>query len=74
MEQWKYEELKCGSCHKTFLYNKETDVQFDDHGYGYSTKLVKCKCCGKFNIVRYYQDRAMKLNNDSRFYNYRRNK
>ena len=56
-----------------YMYD-DLETFFDDHGYGYSTKLVKCKCCGKINIVRYYQDRAMKLNNDSRFYDYRRNK
>lgn len=56
-----------------YMYD-DSETFFDDYGYGYSTKLVKCKCCGKINIVRYYQDRAMKLNNDSRFYDYRRNK
>lgn len=65
--------IECSSCHNMYMYD-DSETFFDDHGYGYSTKLVKCKCCGKINIVRYYQDRAMKLSNDSRFYDYRRNK
>ena len=63
-------DVKCSSCCKTNTYDN-SEVFYDDHGYGYSTKLVKCKSCGRINIVRYYQDRAMKLNNDSRFYDYR---
>lgn len=63
--------IECSSCHEEYMYDS-TEVFYDDHGYGYSTKLVKCKYCGKINIIRYFDDRAMKLNNDSRFYNYRR--
>lgn len=63
--------MECSSCHKEYIYD-DSEVFYDDYGYGYSTKLVTCKCCGKINIVRYYEDRAMKLNNDSRFYDYRR--
>lgn len=62
-------EAICKGCGCSFWYeNKET--YFDDKGYGYSTKLIKCPSCGKQVVLRYYEDRSMKLNNDSRYYNY----
>lgn len=59
----------CSSCFQFFDYTND-DIIFDNNGYGYSTKLVKCKVCGKLNIIEYYEDRSMKLNNDSRYYDY----
>ena len=46
---------------------------FDNSGYGYSTKLQKCPECGNPVVINYYEDRAMKLNNDSRYYDYSKN-
>lgn len=68
MDGTKYEQ-QCKKCDTWFEYDQH-EVMFDDKGYGYSTKLVKCKHCGCLNVVHYYEDRAMKLNNDSRFYKY----
>lgn len=56
----------CTSCKKRFAY-KQTDAIFDENGYGYSTKLVKCKHCGRLNVIRYFEDDSMKLNNDRSF-------
>lgn len=73
MNDEKYEQ-KCKKCHVWFEYD-QNEVIFDDNGYGYSTKLVKCKHCGCLNVIKHYEDKAMQLNNDSRFYKYyRRNK
>lgn len=49
---------------------KQTDAIFDENGYGYSTKLVKCKHCGRLNVIRYFEDDSMKLNNDRKYYDY----
>ena len=42
-----------------FVYKPE-DTWFDDKGYGYSTKLCKCKYCGQINIIKHFEDRAIK--------------
>lgn len=63
--------LTCTKCSEDFIYKPE-EAFFDDHGFGYSTKLVKCPYCGQINIIKYYEDRSMKLNRDSRYYNYER--
>lgn len=68
MENKEFNKL-CTSCKKGFVY-KQLDAFIDNNGYGYSTKLVKCKHCGRINIIRYFEDSAMKLNNDRRYYDY----
>lgn len=67
----RHNNLDCKKCETNFIYYPQ-DVFFDDKGYGYSTKLVKCPECGCINIIRYMEDRSMKLNDDSRYYDYRR--
>ena len=64
-------QMSCGICNEIFDY-EESETFTDDHGFGYSTKLVECNCCGRINVIRYFHDRSMKLNNDSRYYDYRR--
>lgn len=59
----------CTSCRERFTYMRSETI-FDNHGYGYSTKLVKCKHCGKLNVIRYFEDASMKLNNDRKYYDY----
>lgn len=65
-------EHTCAKCAETIVYDK-SEAYFDDKGYGYSTKLLICPHCNTPNVLRYYEDRAMKLNRDSRFYNYNHN-
>ena len=60
--------LICNKCGIPFQYN-ESDIFFDDHGFGYSTKLVRCKYCGKVHILKYYEDN-LNINFDSRYYKY----
>ena len=45
---------------------------WDESGYGYSTKLVKCPECGQINIIGYVEDDGFDVNYDLRFYEYRR--
>lgn len=66
-------EHQCKKCNGLFTY-EQSEIIFDDKGYGYSTKLVKCKHCGCLNVLKHYEDKAMRLNNDSRFYKYSRNR
>lgn len=67
----KSNNLDCKKCKSNFIYHQQ-EVFFDDKGFGYSTKLVKCPECGCINVIQYIEDRAIKLNNDSRYYDYRR--
>jgi hypothetical protein len=50
----------------------EDETWIDDKGSGYSTKLIRCGCCQKINVIKYFIDENMNLNNDKRFYDYRR--
>lgn len=53
---------KCSKCNENFVYFPN-EVFWDEHGFGYSTKLTHCPYCGQLNILKYYEDRAMnKLN------------
>ena len=64
-------EIECKNCKEVISYSQD-DCFWDDKGFGYSTKLIKCPKCGALIIVGYQEDRAMKLNNDDRYYDYRR--
>lgn len=61
---------KCSKCKEEFDYD-DRDTFFDEKGYGYSTKLVKCKNCNCINILNHYEDKSLNLNYDERYYNYR---
>lgn len=69
MKKEQAQEHICKKCGQSFSY-KKANTYFDDKGYGYSTRLIDCPHCNTINVLKYYEDRAMKLNNDSRFYNY----
>ena len=66
----KYYET-CSTCDDSFYYT-EDDIWFDEHGFGFSTKLVKCPHCGTIKIIKYYEDENLDINNDERFYNYKK--
>ena len=71
LEERKSNILKCSGCHNTMEYS-EDETWIDDKGSGYSTKLIRCGCCQKINLIKYFIDENMNLNNDKRFYDYRR--
>ena len=55
---------KCTKCKEDFVFLPD-EIFWDEHGFGYSTKLVHCPYCQQINILKYYEDRAMnKLNNN----------
>jgi hypothetical protein len=58
----------CIKCHTNFVF-KPDECWFDEKGYGYSTKLCKCKNCGCINVVKHIEDYGFsKMNYDRRLY------
>lgn len=53
------EEAKCYKCGRLFFY-EDTDTFWDESGYGYSTKLVKCPYCGEYHVIKYEEDSWLK--------------
>lgn len=49
------QKIQCIQCGSVDEYSDE-NFWWDDHGYGYSTKLVRCNC-GQINIVKYQVDK-----------------
>lgn len=63
------EHRECKKCKTIFSYTPD-QIRWDEHGYGYSTKLVACPECGCMNVIKYEVDSGMDINNDERFYKY----
>lgn len=61
------EYKECKKCDVIFTYTSD-EVWWDEKGYGYSTKLVKCPYCGCINVIQYNEDYGNDVNNDERFY------
>ena len=59
--------LTCKKCKEKFVYFPE-ETWWDEKGYGYSTKLVKCPHCGCINVVKHVEDYGLDVNSDDRFY------
>lgn len=58
----------CKKCNESFIYKPE-DIWWDDKGFGYSTKLIRCSKCGCINVVEHVEDYGFnKLNTDRRLY------
>jgi len=54
----KKDRVKYCTCHKCghLIKYHEEDTFWDEHGSGYSTKLVKCNHCGGDHILKYEED------------------
>ena len=61
------EHKECKKCKTLFSYSPE-DVWWDDHGTGYSTKLVRCSECGCINVIQHNEDYGLDVNSDKRFF------
>lgn len=61
----------CPTCNESFYYSEE-ETWFDDKSCGYSVKLVKCPHCGGISRIKYYEDSNLDVNNDKRFYEYKK--
>lgn len=45
------------------------NVWFDEHGYGYATKLTKCPYCNRIIVLKHIEDVGFsKLNTDARYF------
>ena len=53
------DKILCNGCNQLIEQNNK-NIFFDNHGYGYSTKLIRCEHCGKINIVKYFIDKDIK--------------
>lgn len=62
-------KIICAKCDNAHEYSPE-DIQWDFNGFGYDTKYVVCPECGRIDIIRYYKDENIDVNNDERFYTY----
>ena len=63
----------CKKCNESFIYKPDEDIWWDEHGFGYSTKLVKCKHCGCINVIKNNEDYGFSnMNIDTRLYDYTR--
>lgn len=59
----------CKRCGQKFYY-KLDNTYWDEHGFGYTTKLVKCTFCSCPNVLEHVEDKNLDINNDKRFYEY----
>lgn len=57
-------------CPQCGIVDDYEEIIWDENGAGYSTKLVKCKHCGRLIIVKVIRDRGYDVNKDKRFYEY----
>lgn len=64
--------IKCKSCNLETKYYDE-EFYWDYKGFGYDTKLCKCRKCGK-PIIAGYREYDVDINNDKRLYKYNKNK
>ena len=62
------QNIQCKKCNSIFKF-KPDDIFWNEKGYGYSTKLVRCSECGCANVLGYVEDYGFsKLNTDRRLY------
>ena len=60
--------IYCIKCRTKHIIKPEQTF-WDEHGYGYSTKLCKCPTCNNIIILEYYEDHGLDINKDTRWYN-----
>lgn len=66
----KERKKRCKKCKQDFTYTNE-DTFWDENGFGYSTRLVRCKYCNNVVIVEHVEDKSIKFGNrDRRYYEY----
>lgn len=47
-------------------------IKYDENGYGYSTEIAVCPECGHIEVVKFIEDYCLDVNNDLRFYEYKK--
>lgn len=61
------EIVVCRNCNQAIQYKNE-DTFWDERGYGYSIKLVRCPKCGHISVIKYVEDTGLNVNFDDRYY------
>lgn len=54
----------CNRCGKHFSYDS-SDLKWDESGYGYSTRYVKCPHCDQIHVLYYVEDRWIQEESNS---------
>ena len=68
MSTYSNNNCTCKKCGSDFTFLPE-ECFWDEKGFGYSTKLVKCSDCGCINVVKHVEDYGFsKMNEDVRLY------
>ena len=62
----------CQCCDVDFTY-KQDDTKWYEFA-GYSAKTVICPYCKRTIVVKYLEDISLDVNNDPRYYSYKRRK
>lgn len=60
--------VECKSCGESFVY-KDDECEMREFG-SYSQKITKCPHCNKYVLVKTFEDRALYVNYDARYYRY----
>lgn len=60
--------VTCKSCGENFVY-WDNECEMREFG-SYSQKIVKCPHCGRYIVVKTYEDRSLYVNYDARYYRY----
>lgn len=61
--------MECKKCKEKL---DSSYAYWDESGYGYSAKIIKCPKCGAIQYLKVIEDRCLDVNNDKRFYEYER--
>ena len=64
------QNMTCGKCNSKILYDKK-DIKIHYHT-GYECHTVKCPYCKRINIIGYVEQYGFDVNNDIRFYQYKK--
>ena len=56
----------CRKCDKEV----KPDCFWDESGYGYSAKIIRCPNCGAIKYLKVIEDFCLDINNNERFYEY----
>lgn len=64
----KNRNVVCKSCGESFVY-EESKCEMREFG-SYSQKITKCPHCNKYVLVKTFEDKALYVNYDARYYRY----
>ena len=60
--------VKCKSCKESFVYDEENCKMYEYSSY--SQKITKCPYCGKYVVVKTFEDKSLYVNSNVNYYSY----